>query len=100
MEIEISRSFATRCPDFKAVAIQCQIQNTIFDNKLWHELDTTIERIKNDYALSEINSRPAIRATREVYKKLGKDPNRYRPSAEALCRRIVRDMDLYKINTI
>lgn len=100
MEIEISRSFASLCPAFKAIAIQCQIQNTIFNNKLWHELDTTIEQIKNNYALSEINSRPAIRATREVYKKLGKDPNRYRPSAEALCRRIVRDMDLYKINTL
>lgn len=38
--------------------------------------------------------------TREVYKKLGKDPNRYRPSAEALLRRIVRGIPLYQINTL
>jgi len=31
---------------------------------------------------------------------LGKDPNRYRPSAEALCRRILRDLPLYQINTL
>jgi DNA/RNA-binding domain of Phe-tRNA-synthetase-like protein len=50
--------------------------------------------------MEEINKRPAIYATREAYKKLGKDPNRYRPSAEALCRRILKDMPLYKINTL
>jgi DNA/RNA-binding domain of Phe-tRNA-synthetase-like protein len=31
---------------------------------------------------------PAIAATREAYRRLGKDPARYRPSAEALLRRI------------
>ncbi|MFY9597736.1 MAG: phenylalanine--tRNA ligase beta subunit-related protein, partial [Dysgonamonadaceae bacterium] len=31
---------------------------------------------------------------------LGKDPNRYRPSAEALCRRIVKGIELYRINTL
>ncbi len=44
--------------------------------------------------------RPAILATRQVYKKLGKDPNRYRPSAEALCRRILKDQKLYQIGTL
>lgn len=31
---------------------------------------------------------------------MGKDPNRYRPSAEALCRRIVRGLPLYQIDTL
>jgi len=34
-----------------------------------------------------------------VYKALGKDPNRYRPSAEALMRRVVKGEELYRINT-
>ena len=36
----------------------------------------------------------------QAYKRLGKDPNRYRPSAEALRRRILRGLPLYKIDTL
>ena len=42
----------------------------------------------------------AIKATREAYKKCGKDPSRYRPSSEALCRRILRGIPLYQIDTL
>ena len=41
-----------------------------------------------------------IHATREAYKKCGKDPSRYRPSGEALCRRILRGISLYQIDTL
>ena len=44
---------------------------------------------------------PAIPATRQGYKKWGKDPSRYRPSSEALCRRILRrGIPLYQIDTL
>ena len=42
----------------------------------------------------------APQATRQAYKRLGKDPNRYRPSSEALRRRIVKEMPLYRIDTL
>ena len=42
----------------------------------------------------------AIQATRQAYKRLGKDPNRYRPSSEALRRRILRGLPLYKVDTL
>jgi DNA/RNA-binding domain of Phe-tRNA-synthetase-like protein len=35
-----------------------------------------------------------------MYSLCGKDPSRYRPSAEALMRRIVKGQDLYRINTL
>ena len=43
---------------------------------------------------------PAIQATRQAYKKCGKDPSRYRPSGEALCRRILKGMSPYQIDTL
>ena len=43
---------------------------------------------------------PSIQATRQAYKKCGKDPSRYRPSSEALCRRILRGIPLYQIDTL
>ena len=57
-------------------------------------------KIRESYELSWINKRPAIVATRNLYKYCGKDPNRYRVSSEALCRRVVRGLGVYRINTL
>lgn len=46
--------------------------------------------------MADINRRPGIAATRIAYKALGKEPNRYRPSTEALCRRFVKGLELYR----
>lgn len=59
-----------------------------------------MQQISLHYKLEEINKRTEIQATRQIYKRLGKDPNRYRPSAEALCRRIVRGIPIYRLNTL
>jgi DNA/RNA-binding domain of Phe-tRNA-synthetase-like protein len=40
---------------------------------------------------------PALAATRRAIKALGKDPARYRPSAEALLRRLARDRQVPRI---
>ncbi|HCP43966.1 MAG TPA: hypothetical protein DIT83_10675, partial [Barnesiella intestinihominis] len=39
-------------------------------------------------------------ATRKAYRSFGKDPNRYRVSSEALCRRIIRGLGIYRIDTL
>ena len=51
-----------------------------------------------DEALAQ--SRAQIAATRKAYKSLGKDPARYRPSAEALTRRALQGKDLYSISNV
>ena len=50
--------------------------------------------------IDSIKEMPAIQATRQAYKKCGKDPSRYRPSSEALCRRLLRGLSLYQIDTL
>ena len=52
------------------------------------------------YTTDSIKDMTTIHATREAYKKCGKDPSRYRPSGEALCRRILRGISLYQIDTL
>ena len=41
-----------------------------------------------------------IETSRIAYKKLGKDPSRYRLSSESLAKRVVKGMDLYKVNNV
>lgn len=43
---------------------------------------------------------PAIAASRKVYRTFGKDPARYRLSAEALIRRILKGNELYQVNNV
>ncbi len=100
MQITLSSQITETCPELQVGIIQCAVKNTEPDAGLWEELHKEIADFKSKYEISDINKRPSILATRKAYKTFGKDPNRYRPSAEALCRRILREMDLYKINTL
>jgi DNA/RNA-binding domain of Phe-tRNA-synthetase-like protein len=43
---------------------------------------------------------PAIAASRKAYKACGKDPARYRLSAEALLRRVVKRGEIYQVNNV
>ncbi len=60
--------------------------------------EMAVETIHGRYSLEEVREREAIRFTREAYKALGKDPNRYRPSADALCRRAVKNNEIYQVS--
>jgi DNA/RNA-binding domain of Phe-tRNA-synthetase-like protein len=51
-------------------------------------------------APGDIAALPAIAATRRAYKAGGKDPSRYRPSAEALLRRLRQGKGLYRVNNV
>ena len=100
MKIEISKKMSQVCPQIQLGIIQCEVENSESNSELWKEIDQEIASVFTKFTLEEINKRPEIEATRKIYKKLGKDPNRYRPSAEALCRRILREIPIYKVNTL
>lgn len=99
-KINISDQIKQACPDFQAGVICANVTNSQENQLLWEEITRVCEQIKQTYSIEQINRQPAILATRNAYKRTGKDPNRYRPSAEALTRRIVRNMELYRINTL
>src|SRR5215510_1205697 len=56
----------------------------------------TAERYQSA-ALSEI---PTVKAVRTIFHRTGVDPTRYRPSSEALLRRVVKGKGLYFINSV
>ncbi|WP_029904602.1 B3/4 domain-containing protein [Prevotella sp. 10(H)] len=96
----VSDEIKNACSAFAGAAIYAKVKNTPHNEKLWEQIDISINEYKANHQLEDIKKNPVIAATRAVYKKLGKDPNRYRPSAEALCRRIIRELGLYQIDTL
>lgn len=100
MNFIVSEKIKLVCPQFAGAAIYGRVINSSHNAALWEQINSFTEEYKQNYKLEDIKKNPAILATRKAYKALGKDPNRYRPSAEALCRRILRDIPLYQIDTL
>ena len=100
MEIKVSEEIRNACPQFAGMAIAATVKNTPYCEALWKKIDEFTVRYREMYTTDSIKDMVTIRATREAYKKCGKDPSRYRPSGEALCRRILRGIPLYQIDTL
>lgn len=100
-DFEISPELRTAAPDYTLIAIEADgIVNAPTSDALWDLICAEMKAIATSTKMEEVRLRPAIDATRRAYKALGKEPNRYRPSAEALARRAVKGMDLYRTLTV
>lgn len=100
MKVSISSLVSEACPGMQAGIIKASVINSETSDALWDELQAEAARIAATYATDTLSKRPAIAGTRQAYKTFGKDPARYRVSSEALCRRAIRGLDLYRINTL
>lgn len=100
VRVVISEQVASACPLLRVAVISCMVVNSESNELLWREITDFEKVFGSTFRLEDINKRVNIQATRQAYKILGKDPNRYRPSAESLCRRILKNLPLYKINTL
>lgn len=96
INVNISPEVARVAPGLKVIAVEANVSNGPTTDVLWNEICRAAADIRAAMPMEGINKRPAIAATRAAYKALGKEPNRYRPSAEALCRRCVKGLELYR----
>lgn len=100
IDVKIEPVVAEAAPQLKVLTIEAELSNPPTPDRLWEMVQEAAADIKGRYQMPDINKRPGIAATRAAYKALGKEPNRYRPSSEALCRRAVKGMELYRIDTL
>ncbi len=98
--ITVSDEIQKACPVFAGAAVYAGVSNRKYDEQLWREIHAFSEELLSSTHMGDIRHQPVIAATRETYKRCGKDPGRYRPSAEALRRRILRGIPLYQIDTL
>jgi len=98
--ISFSNEIQAACPDLNVLAISADVRNSLPNDEMWKEIERIVEDVQSSSKIEDINKWEPIRATRQAYKRLGKDPNRYRPSSEALRRRILRGLPLYKIDVL
>ncbi len=98
--ISIGSDLADCCPDIFLSCIECDVVIEPFHEDLWAVIDDKCKEISRSLEVEDIRHIPAVAASRDAYKACGKDPARYRVSAEALLRRVVKDKGLYQINNV
>ena len=100
MKIVVSNEIEQVCPGFVGAAVEARVENSPYQAALWDEIGALGERYRATLDTEKLKELSGIAATRRVYKACGKDPSRYRPSAEALIRRMLQGKDLYQIDTL
>ena len=100
IDILITDEFKQACPAFCGCAVFAPIKNTEHSNTLWEEINNATDWLRMEFTTDTVKQRSGILATREGYKACGKDPSRYRPSNEQLCRRLIQGKELYAVNTV
>jgi DNA/RNA-binding domain of Phe-tRNA-synthetase-like protein len=98
--ISIDSELKKSVKDIYLGVVTARVKVNQFDSGLWDEIDRHVNSLDRDLTLERLSDVKEIKAAREAYRTLGKDPNRYRGSAEALFRRILQGKGLYKVNTV
>jgi len=98
--ISISSEVKSKCPQLQLGCIQCKLIVTNEYPTLLELIQKELTVLKNQLSIEDISKIPTIQSSRIGYKSLGKDPARYRLSAEALLRRVVKGKGLYQVNNV
>ncbi len=99
-KIEIEPQLKLACPTLRLGIIQCKINTQEKCPELWDIINETTKKLQEELAIDAIKDIPAINSSKKGYKAAGKDPSRYRLSADSLLRRIVNGKGLYRINNV
>ena len=100
MEIIVEDKIETVCPSFVGACVEADVENSAYSEELWKLIDEQCEKFRQTLTTDTVKDISAIAATRRVYKACGTDPSRYRPSSEALIRRVLQGKQLYQIDTL
>jgi DNA/RNA-binding domain of Phe-tRNA-synthetase-like protein len=69
------------------------------DERLWQQILALAERQERAFELEGLSEYERIAAVRGLQRSFGFDPTRYRPSSEALLRRVLKGQGLPQINS-
>ena len=100
MLVIIDPDLKQKCPRTALACVTASVVTCPSSGELASELrarERAIQQLPNP---SSVLAESQIHAVREAYKALGKDPARYRGSAEALLRRVVQGKGLPLINNV
>jgi DNA/RNA-binding domain of Phe-tRNA-synthetase-like protein len=76
------------------------VRVTLADPALAQLIDEVCARRRREFTLETLAEAEATRTVRAMFRAWGVDPSKYRPSSEALLRRVVQEKGLYRVLNI
>ncbi len=98
--IAIDDGYTDKLPAFKLGIIKANVKCMPASQDLMNQMNQLFEQIAKTSKVENISKYPEIVAGRAAYRAFGKDPTKYRLSAEKLLRRIIKGEGLEPINNI
>ncbi|MEL6962862.1 MAG: phenylalanine--tRNA ligase beta subunit-related protein [Pseudomonadota bacterium] len=100
LDIAVCKAFAKANVPVTLGALHADVTVTEPGQALGEALDKVAAERLTSLSGGTVGDISQISETRKAYKMLGKDPSRYRPSAEALMRRLTQGKGIYRINNV
>jgi DNA/RNA-binding domain of Phe-tRNA-synthetase-like protein len=63
-------------------------------------MDDVCSRKRQEFTVESLAEAEPVRAVRAMFREWGMDPSKYRPSSEALLRRVVQGKGLYRVSNV
>ena len=98
--VNIDAEMKAKCPRVALACLTAEVLTGATPEGLDQELRVCEEKLLKLAEPKAVLESAAVLATRAAYKALGKDPARYRGSAEALLRRVIAGKGLPRINNV
>jgi DNA/RNA-binding domain of Phe-tRNA-synthetase-like protein len=88
-------------PDVKLGVVEADnVRFALVDESLAALMDQICERKRREFTVESLAETEATRAVRAMFRAWGVDPSKYRPSSEALLRRVVQGKGLYRVSNL
>jgi len=88
-------------PDVKLAVVEADdVRFALVDESLAALMNEICERKRSEFTLESLADAEPTRAVRAMFRAWGVDPSKYRPSSEALLRRVVQGKGLYRVSNL
>lgn len=97
----VDKKVFEKLPDFcLGIVVAKGIDNNSLNARIKQMLEEQINKFANEYQSVNIREIPNVKAYRDAFSELGMNPNKYMCSIEALAKRVQKNAELPKINSI
>jgi DNA/RNA-binding domain of Phe-tRNA-synthetase-like protein len=97
--VYIGPEVSIQFPEIVVVWLDAHITNNSGNPELWNLVEERATEISGSMDVESIRLVEGISQGKKAYRHLGKDPNRYRLSAESLMRRVLKGKGLFSISS-
>jgi DNA/RNA-binding domain of Phe-tRNA-synthetase-like protein len=88
-------------PDVKLGVVEADgVRFALVDESLAALMNQVCERKSREFTVESLADAESTRAVRAMFRAWGVDPSKYRPSSEALLRRVVHGKGLYRVSNL